>query len=143
MLAQWSAQKLQGIMVCAYICPQVLHGPLLLENGFVTAAMDPRAPDIIIRVVPGTIYTTQKAVSKQSLCMEHGGINEDDRHVGLIVSGPSVRNGVVVTQLVSTSQVAPTILTLLGISPNELQAVVQENTQILPKLFVQAKVNHV
>ena len=35
-------------------------------------------------------------------------------------------------QPVETTQVAPTILQLLGLDPNSLQAVQQEGTQVLP-----------
>jgi hypothetical protein len=35
---------------------------------------------------------------------------------------------------VGTTQIAPTILTLLGLSPDDLQAVQIEHTQVLPGL---------
>ena len=39
-----------------------------------------------------------------------------------IASGPATE----------TTQIAPTILTLLGLDPNQLQAVQMEHTQVLP-----------
>jgi hypothetical protein len=39
-----------------------------------------------------------------------------------------------VSDEVSTTQIAPTILTLLGIAPSELQAVRAEHTSALPNL---------
>jgi hypothetical protein len=53
--------------------------------------------------------------------------------VPILVYAPTVKagsNG----QWVETTQVAPTILQLLGLDPNSLQAVQQEGTQVLPGL---------
>jgi hypothetical protein len=36
------------------------------------------------------------------------------------------------TQAAETTQIAPTILRLLGVNPGELQAVVKKGTKILP-----------
>lgn len=86
---------------------------------------DPRVPDLIGVVQHGVVYTggTKKIA-------EHGGDDPQDRHVPLIVAGPSVSAGVV-SAAVETTQIAPTILSALGINPRSLQAVVQENTQVL------------
>ncbi len=40
-----------------------------------------------------------------------------------------------ITSPVQTTQIAPTILTALGLDPNSLQAVRMEHTQVLPALF--------
>ncbi|MEW5298477.1 MAG: hypothetical protein WDW38_000788 [Sanguina aurantia] len=111
---------------------KALYGAALVANGFADPMTDSRAPDIIIKVVPGTIYASNKAVAKQSKCAEHGGVNDDDRHVGLIISGPGVPKGKVYSSLVSTTQVAPSILKMFDINPRELQAVVKEGTKALP-----------
>jgi len=42
--------------------------------------------------------------------------------------------GATVTQPVETRQIAPTILQVLGLDPNQLQAVLPEKTQVLPDL---------
>lgn len=42
-----------------------------------------------------------------------------------------------VTDVVGTTQVAPTILALLGVEPRLLQAVVAENTRVLPGLGIE------
>lgn len=74
-----------------------------------------RVPDFIIVVKKGVIYTTGSKV------MEHGGFSEDDQHVGLIVSNPAII-GQNFTANVTTTQVAPTILSLLGYPLMELDA---------------------
>jgi hypothetical protein len=90
---------------------------------------DSRTPDVIVQPVYGTIYTTSTAKNA-----EHGGFSIGDTNVGLIVSNPSL-NGRIVKTLVLTSQVAPTILDALGISPLQLDAVRKEGTRILPFIF--------
>jgi hypothetical protein len=49
----------------------------------------------------------------------------------LVVSGRGIDHSVVDTP-VETTQIAPTILQLLGLDPNSLQAVQKEHTQVLP-----------
>jgi hypothetical protein len=91
-------------------------------------AVDERTPDIIVKVNTGVIFTGGSKIA------EHGGLNEDDIHVGLLVSGPGVEHPVVYKGNVSTAQVAPSILWLLGLNPNRLQAVQKEGTHVLPVL---------
>lgn len=62
---------------------------------------------------------------------EHGGMNTGDRHVLMVVSGPGVPVRVQ-SDSVETTQVAPTILALLGLDPGALRAVQAEGTQVLP-----------
>jgi hypothetical protein len=69
--------------------------------------------------------------------MEHGGFAEDDTHVAMLtVNGANVVNnskvGTTITQPVRTYQVAPTILSDLGLNPNQLDAVRTEGIQVLP-----------
>jgi arylsulfatase A-like enzyme len=87
---------------------------------------DSRTPDLIIRPNYGTIYTT--STSKNA---EHGGFNYSDTNVGLIVSYPGVKPQTIKSP-VATSQVAPTILKVLGINPQKLNSVVVEKTRVLP-----------
>jgi arylsulfatase A-like enzyme len=63
---------------------------------------------------------------------EHGGANAENRGVPLIVDAPGVVAPESVGRWVETAQIAPTILTLFGIDPNELQAVRKEGTPVLP-----------
>ena len=64
---------------------------------------------------------------------EHGGMNPGDRHVLMVVNGPGIRTRVE-SSSVETTQVAPTILSLLGLNPAALTAVQVEGTQVLPGL---------
>ena len=90
---------------------------------------DPRTPDLIVSPNVGTIYTTS---SKK--IAEHGGFNHDDTNVALLIYNPAL-SGQRLTNPVNTQQIAPTILVLLGIDPDQLQAVKNEDTQLLPGLF--------
>jgi hypothetical protein len=89
---------------------------------------DPRTPDIIVSPNVGVVYT--KSLSKQA---EHGGFAHDDTNVMLLVSNPQLKPQTV-DSFVETSQVAPTILSILGLNPNSLQAVQAEGTPVLPGL---------
>ena len=60
-------------------------------------------------------------------------MNPGDRHVLMIVSGPGIPAQVESTS-VETTQVAPTILSLLGLDPADLAAVRTEGTPVLPGL---------
>jgi len=65
---------------------------------------------------------------------EHGGFAHDDTNVMMLVSNPGFKARTV-TAPVTTMEVAPTILQMLGLNPNSLQSVQQEGTPVLPGLF--------
>ncbi|HWW01388.1 MAG TPA: alkaline phosphatase family protein [Candidatus Acidoferrum sp.] len=87
---------------------------------------DPRVPDVIGIAQYGVVYTGHKAK-----IAEHGGDHAEDRNVPILVSWPGAPGGTAVTRPVETTQIAPTILSLLGLNPHELQAVLIEGTQPL------------
>jgi hypothetical protein len=87
---------------------------------------DPGYPDVFGRAQIGTVYTGGTKIA------EHGGDNPGDRDVPLLVYAPQTVPRSTVHSWVETTQVAPTILDLLGLSPNALQAVQQEGTKVLP-----------
>jgi hypothetical protein len=89
---------------------------------------DPHHPDVFGIAQVGTIYTTGTKIA------EHGGDNPGDRDVPLVVYAPGTAAPGQRSNSVETTQVAPTILKLLGLSPSSLQAVRQEGTQVLPGL---------
>ncbi len=99
---------------------QMFNKPGIPPNG------DPRSPDIIVSPNVGVTYS--KSAAKQA---EHGGFAHDDTNVMMLVSNPNFIPKTVTTP-VQTAQVAPTILKALGLSPNSLQAVQLEGTQVLP-----------
>jgi len=92
-----------------------------------------RAPNAFVQPNAGVIYSG----SKKKIA-EHGGGTIDDTHVALIVAGPGVRRGRV-SDRVSTTQVAPTIVRALGLLPDALAAVRKEGTRVLPGLSLEAR----
>ncbi|HWC23654.1 MAG TPA: alkaline phosphatase family protein [Flexivirga sp.] len=82
-------------------------------------------PDVFGKVQEGIVY------GGSSKLAEHGGMNSGDRHVLLLISGAGARAGVE-SAPVETTQVAPTILELLGLNPKQLSAVRVEGTRVLP-----------
>jgi hypothetical protein len=90
---------------------------------------DPRHPDIFGIVQHGVVYT-----GGHGKIAEHGGAGFQDRNVPILVVVPGLRRGEAIGAQVETSQIAPTILNLLGLNPRALQAVRIEHTQVLPGL---------
>jgi hypothetical protein len=88
---------------------------------------DPRHPNVWGVVQVGVVYTG--ATGKIA---EHGGANPADRDVPLVVYGPGTIDHRVLDDRVETTQIAPTIIQLLGLDPDKLQAVQREGTQVLP-----------
>jgi predicted AlkP superfamily pyrophosphatase or phosphodiesterase len=101
-----------------------LFGPSLTAM-FRDPAHDSRAPDIIGITRVGVIYTGGTKIA------EHGGFNPDDTHVALLVSHPDFPERMIDLP-VTTTQIAPTILKVLGLDPDELEAVRLEHTKVLP-----------
>ena len=83
-----------------------------------------RVPDFIAVTDHGVICTGGTKLA------EHGGFSDDDRNVALLLSAPALKPEIVET-LSYTTQIAPTILSALGLNINKLQAVKAEGTQVL------------
>jgi hypothetical protein len=94
---------------------------------FGTSRSDPRYPDIWGVVQHGVVYTggTKKIA-------EHGGADFEDRNVPILVYAPSALQHGSSGQSVQTTQIAPKILSLLGLRPSSLEAVRIEGTRVLP-----------
>jgi arylsulfatase A-like enzyme len=88
--------------------------------------VDSRTPDIIVAPNVGVVYT-----GKKKKLAEHGGFAHDDTNVMLLVSNPDLPRASVASP-VETMQVAPTILSALGLDPGLLDAVRIERTAALP-----------
>jgi len=98
---------------------------------FLRPGGDPRTPDIVVLPNVGVVYTGN--LKKQS---EHGGFAWDDTNVMLLVSNPHIEARTV-HSFVETAQVAPTVLQILGLDPNKLDAVRKEGTPVLPGLSLE------
>ncbi len=107
---------------------QVFYGASITTS-YNSPLTDSRTPDIIVAPNVGVVYTGSSA--KQA---EHGGFAIDDTNVMLLVSNPSIE-AKTDYQFVETTQVAPTILQILGLDPKALDAVKMEGTAVLPGLF--------
>ena len=104
----------------------VLSGAALRAQ-FGDPARDSRVPDLVVIPTQGVIYTKPSATK----VAEHGGFGDDDTHVALLLSVPGL-GAATVNAPVTTTQVAPTLLSALGLDPQKLQAVQQEGTKVLP-----------
>jgi hypothetical protein len=106
---------------------EIFAGGSLL-NKFDSPSLDPRTPDIILKVNTGVIFTGGSKLS------EHGGFNEDDVHTALLLSLDGM-DSAIVKSATTNQQVAATIVRALGLDPNALEAVRKEQIHVLPFLF--------
>ncbi len=110
---------------------QIYYGPTVALNynkPGTGPGEDPRTPDIIVTPNVGVTYSNSKAKHA-----EHGGFAHDDTNVVLLVSNPDIVKRTVSIPT-ATAQVAPTILELLGLPADKLDAVRLEGTTALPSI---------
>ncbi len=105
-----------------------IYAGAAVASYFGTTAADSRYPDILGIASSGVVYTGGKAK-----IAEHGGASAEDRDVPLVVAGLRTEHRKTIATPVETTQIAPTILKLLGLNPKALQAVRIEGTQVLPQ----------
>jgi hypothetical protein len=108
---------------------QRIYSGAALQLLFPNPKEDSRAPDIVVQPELGVIYTklTNTGIA------EHGGFQDDDTHVPLLIANPALKPKDIHSPA-TTTQIAPTILKLLGLDPKQLKAVEIEHTQVLPAL---------
>jgi hypothetical protein len=90
---------------------------------------DSRTPDIILLPVPGTVYTPP--VPTATKIADHGGFGDDDVHVALLVSNPTLPKKTI-DDAVETRQIACTILKALTMDCDGLQSEHLEPSKFLP-----------
>jgi hypothetical protein len=113
---------------------QIYYGPTLALNygvGGWAPGQDPRTPDIIVTPNVGVTYS-----GSTTMIADHGGFAHDDTNVMLLVSHPCFQPQTVFAET-ATTQVAPTIVKALGLTPSALTAVKAEGTPVLPEVWSQ------
>jgi hypothetical protein len=99
---------------------------------------DPATPDIVVVPNLGVNFEPTLNTALPAVQAEHGGLNENEIHVPLLVVGGSTNGNAIkpgiIRAAVTTTQIAPTILELLNLDPNALQAVQLENVGVLAGL---------
>jgi hypothetical protein len=93
---------------------------------FGVPAADSRHPDVFATTQTGVVYNAGRDQVAGT-----GGGDSEDLNVPLILLDPAATPGSVRTP-VSTTQIAPTILSILGLDPGKLAAVQADHTQVLP-----------
>jgi hypothetical protein len=105
------------------------------QPGTGTNNTDPAPPDIVLWMNDGVNF--EPSVNSTTHA-EHGGFGQFETHVPLLVShsswSPVSVTGTGPLDTVDTRRIAPTVLTLLGLDPNSLQAVQIEHTQVLQEV---------
>jgi hypothetical protein len=113
---------------------EIYYGPSLSLNyhvGGLEPGQDPRAPDIIVTPNVGVTYS-----GATTMIGDHGGFAHDDTNVVMLLANPRISARTVSSE-VTTAQVAPTIVTALGLAPTALDAVRAEGTPVLPDVIGQ------
>lgn len=113
---------------------EIYYGPTLALNynaGGLDPWQDPRSPDIIVTPNIGVTYS-----GSTTMIGDHGGFSHDDTNVVMLVSHPGF-SAQTVADATTTAQVAPTILSALGLNPKALDAVRIEGTAVLPEVAAQ------
>ena len=113
---------------------EILYGSTLAPNynvGGLEPGEDSRSPDIIVTPNIGVTYS-----NSTSMIGDHGGFAHDDTNVMLLVANPGFAAQTVSAET-ATIQVAPTILSALGLNPAALQAVQMEGTPVLAEVASQ------
>jgi len=103
---------------------EIFAGPSM-RTKFADPVKDDHVPDILVKVNTGVVFTTGSKIA------EHGGDNEDDVHTVLLVA----RKGTIPMETktpVTNYQVAPSIVKVLGLNLNNLDAYRMQNVQPLP-----------
>jgi hypothetical protein len=115
---------------------QIFYGPTVALNynrPGLPPTGDPRTPDLIVTPNVGVIYTgSTKKLS------EHGGFSHDDTNVVMLFANPGF-TAKTVSEATETTQVAPTILKVLGLNPQSLESVRMEGTAVLPEVERQVR----
>ena len=113
---------------------QIYYGPTLWLNynvGGLAPGQDPRTPDIIVTPNVGVTYS-----GSTTMIEDHGGFSHDDTNVMMLVANPRLKASTV-SVTTTTTQVAPTIVKVLGLDPTALDAVREEGTAVLPEVVSQ------
>ena len=102
---------------------------------FPDPTVDPAVPDIVVVMKDGVNFEPQPLPSPATFA-EHGGFGENETHVPLLVSYPTWAPVSVSGPLnVATRQIAPTVLSMLGLNPAALDAVRIEGIASLPEVI--------
>jgi arylsulfatase A-like enzyme len=106
----------------------VLAGDEIVAAGYGDPFLDPRVPDLILGAKVGTLWNGGFEFE------DHGGFLPQDLNVPLIAYNPTLKPANI-TQVVSTRQVASTMLQALGLPLVQLDGYRLGDSPVLPGLF--------
>lgn len=131
-----AAAKLLESNAAAIGMGEVFWGPSVAVNYNIAGlgpGEDPRTPDLIVTPNVGVTYS-----GSTSMIGDHGGFGHDDTNVMMLVANPNFTPQIV-SALVATRQVAPTIVQALGLDPSLLDSVQLEGTPVLAEVAAQIR----
>ncbi len=129
-----------GVQSAYYLSPTpkphyVLAGGRFV-NGKVNAAniymantlMNGHEPDVVVMAKAGATFSSSAAHWKA----DHGGGSWESQHIPLLIAGPGVKQGTIVGQGAQLEDIAPTALSLMGVSPVGMQGKILADAMTSP-----------
>jgi predicted AlkP superfamily pyrophosphatase or phosphodiesterase len=89
----------------------------------------PEAPQVVILLAENTSIVGPNEIGWRG---DHGGPSWNAEHVPLVLSGPGIRQGLVSAYPATIYDIAPTILTLLGVQPTGMDGVALDDAFTAP-----------
>jgi hypothetical protein len=134
------AQRDPGVQAAYYLSTSprphyVLAGGSFV-NGAVNAAnlylantlLNGHEPDVVVTAKAGATFSSPAAHWKA----DHGGASWESQHIPLIVAGPGVKKGAIVGQGAQLEDIAPTALTLMGVTPKGMHGTALSDAMLAP-----------
>lgn len=140
------AQRNPGVQSAYYLSlspkPHYVLASGHFVNGTVNAAnaelantlLNAHAPDVVVLAKAGDTFSAASVHWKA----DHGGASWQSQHIPLIMAGPGVRRGAVIGQGAQLEDIAPTVLTLMGIAPAGMQGKVLADAMLSPASWQQS-----
>jgi arylsulfatase A-like enzyme len=89
----------------------------------------PTGPDLVVFFREGAVATTD---AQRSWKGDHGGASWESQHMPLAIAGPGVRQGISSSYPARIIDIAPTVLSLMGIPPTGMRGVPLADALISP-----------
>jgi hypothetical protein len=94
----------------------------------VNTLMNAHAPDVVVMAKAGNTFSSSTVHWKA----DHGGSSWESQHIPLIMAGPGVKRGAIIGQGAQLEDIAPTALTLMGVTPTGMQGKVLADAMLSP-----------
>jgi predicted AlkP superfamily pyrophosphatase or phosphodiesterase len=96
-----------------------LAAPLEAANQYLLSALlNGHQPQVVVLGNEGASFSDPVSTHWKG---DHGGASWESQHMPLIISGPGIKQGITVSSPVQLEDIAPTVLTNMGVAPTAMQ----------------------